>query len=111
MNEITTTWNREEFFAYLLTFAVQADFRETQEEADFVKLKVAPEILNRIKAEFEADTEFTRAQKIQYTVEKLGFSGEDTDQILKEIEDLFKADGKYDMLERNAFIGLKRMLK
>ena len=60
--------------------------------------------------EFINDNDYKRIQKIIDTAERLNLSKTNINEFFKEIEDLFNADGKFDILEKEVFIGLKRVL-
>lgn len=106
-----TNWNREEFEAYLLFYAANADFIETEEERALIHSKVSQKAYIKMQAEFEKDTDYERIQKIIATAERFELTKEEVDTLFNEISQLFEADGKIDILERSVFIGLKRVLK
>ena len=44
-------WTKEEFKAFLLLFAAQTNFIETQEEIEYIESKFPNEIINRTRKE------------------------------------------------------------
>ncbi len=111
MSQEQTNWSREEFEAYLLFYCANADLIITDEEKQLIHKKVSDEAFNAIKAEFEADKDYTRIQKIINTAERFELTKDEIQTIFNEITQLFEADGKVDILEKEVFIGLKRVLK
>lgn len=111
MSQENTNWSREEFEAYLLFYAANADFVESEEEKKVIHSKVSETAYAKMHAEFEKDKDFTRIQKIINTAERFELSKQEVDGLFSEIAEIFEADGKVDILEREIFIGLKRVLK
>ena len=111
MSENKKDWRIDEFEAYLLFYCANADFVETAEEKKFIHEKVSDEVYTKIHLEFIKDSDIERINKIISTAENLNLSKEQVSTIFNEIEGLFNADGKFDILERQVFIGLKRILR
>lgn len=111
MSDTQTNWSREEFEAYLLFYAANADFIESNAEKKLIHSKVSETAYSKMHAEFEKDNDYNRIQKIIATVERFELSKEEIEVLLNEVAQLFEADGKIDILEREYFIGLKRLLK
>lgn len=111
MSEFKTNWKKDELEAYLLFYCANADFVETKEERDIIHEKISDEVFTKIHLEFIKDNDYKRIQKIIDTVERLELSKEEIDKFFKEMENLFEADGKFDMQERELYIGLKRIFK
>lgn len=110
METITTNWTHEELHAYLLIYCSNADYKETAAELEFINKKLKDGFFNKMHEEFRGDNDYTSIQKIQNTIERLGYTEKQIDDFIKEIRDLFLADGKYDILERNLMLGLNRVL-
>ena len=111
MNEYSTTWRKDEFEAYLLFYCANADFVETDEEKKFIHSKVSDEVYTNMHLEFIKDKDYDRIQKIIEAADRLELSKSELDTLFNEINELFNADGKFDILEREVFIGLKRVLR
>jgi hypothetical protein len=111
MSENTTKWRKDELEAYLLFYCANADFVETEEEKIFIHSRVSDEVYSKIHLEFIKDKDYTRIQKIIEAAERLELSKKEVNTLFKEIESLFNADGKYTILEKEIFIGLRRVLK
>lgn len=111
MSETQTNWSREEFEAYLLFYAANADFIVTEEEKKLIHSKVSERAYAKMNAEFEKDNDYERIQKIILTVQRFDLNKEEIDVLLNEVNQLFEVDGEIDILEREYFIGLRRILK
>lgn len=107
----TPDWSKDELKAYLLLFAANADFVETENEKQFIKSKSGKKEYRHIHEEFEEDTDYERIQKIQKFVEKEDYSEKQIEGLLSEMKELFKSDGEYKGAERSIYYGLKQVLK
>lgn len=106
-----TNWTKEEFQIYLFIYCMNADYNETIEELDILKLKsLDSELYLKTHSEFEQDNDYQSIQKIQYAIDDLGYTKEDIDNLFIEVKDLFLSDGKFDILEQNLMLGLKRVV-
>lgn len=110
-SDYVTTWKKEELKTYILIFSMNADFVETKEEVELIKSKTSESIFEAMYNEFQNDNDYESIQKIQNTVERLEYTQEQIQALFEEIKTLFKADGSYDILERNLTLGLKKVLK
>lgn len=111
MSEHQTNWSREELEAYLLFYCANADFVETDEEKKVIHSKVSEEVYTKMHLEFTKDSDYQRIQKIISTAERFELSKEEVNILLNEAMEVFHADGKFDILEKEIFIGLRRVLK
>ena len=110
MKNFETNWTKEELQVYLLIYCANADFVETKEEIDFIKSNYNIDSYEKIHSEFKADNDYTRIQKIRFTLEKYCYSKEECEKLMEEMKSLFLSDGKYDTLEKNLMIGLKHII-
>ena len=110
MSEFNTNWTKTELSAYLLMYCANANFTETSEERALVKSKVGADSLIAIRKEFNNDNDYQSIQKIQATVQRLGYNWSEIDNLISEIKTLFLADGTFDAIEKSMFTGLKKLL-
>lgn len=47
---------------------------------------------------------------IKSTIDRLGYSKDETDSLIKEMKKLFVSDDEFDTLEEHMFLGLKHIL-
>lgn len=111
MNNNITNWTKEELKIYILIYCANADFSESKFEVDFIKSKIKTDNFEKIHAEFEDDNDYQSIQKIQLSIEKHGYTNDEKNRLFGEIKELFLSDKKYDVLERNLYLGLSQILK
>jgi hypothetical protein len=106
-----TDWTKEEFKAYLLLYAANANYFESEEEKDKILLMVDENTYKRIHRELDHDNDYQSIQKILHNVEKFHYSREDMDILIEDINRVFDANGEHDLLEDELLMALKRLLK
>ena len=109
MVDYTTNWTSEELTIYTLIFCANADFSESVVEDDYIKSKITSTNFDKIHKEFEQDNDYTSIQKIQHSLERLGYTKSDKEKLLAEIKALFMCDEHFDILEQNTLLGLKHL--
>lgn len=110
-NKFATNWTKKEFKAYVLLYAANANFFETEEEKEIILSSVDPFLYKEIHKELDRDNDYQSIQKILYNIEKYSYSKESLHLLIKDIELVFDADRHRDVLEDNFLIGLKKLLK
>lgn len=106
-----TDWTRQEFKAYLLLYAANANFFETEAEKETILSMVDPFIYKRIHKELDQDNDYQSIQKILHNIDKFHYSKEYLDVLINDIQTVFDADNKLDILEENMLLALKKLLK
>jgi len=104
-------WNKNELIAYILLFAANSDFKESNEEKNIIISKVDMNTFQKIYNEFEQDNDYQAIQKIEQGLEHHKFTAAQIDDLLLEIKLLLQADQEYNILERNMMLFLKKILK
>ena len=110
MNQVTVDWNQDQFKAYLLIYAANSNFAETEEEKEVILSKVDQEVYKKMHREYEHDNDYQRLQKILAAVEKFGYSKEDLSALREEIRQVINSEGYHDEIEENMFLYLKKLL-
>ena len=110
-NLFATNWTKKEFKAYVLLYAANANFFETEEEKEIILSLVDPLLYKEIHRELDRDNDYQSIQKILYNMEKYNYSKESLHRLIEDIELVFDADRHHDVLEDNFLIGLKKLLK
>jgi hypothetical protein len=105
-----TDWTREELKAYLLLYAANANYIETEEEKETILAMVNPETFKRIHRELAKDNDYQSIQKIQHNLQRFHYSLDGVDQLLKDIERVFNAKGEYSEVDETIRLALKRLL-
>ena len=104
-------WTKEEFKAFLLLFAAQTNFIETQEEIEYIESKFPNEIINRTRKEINKLNDYQKSEIIVNQIKSNEYVQSDLDEILLEIKELYKSDGIFDSLEQSMFSMLEKLLK
>lgn len=110
MNEVKVDWDQNQFKAYLLIYAANSNFAETEEEKEVILSKVDPDTYKKMHREYEHDNDYQRLQKILAAIEKFGYSKEDLSQLREEIRQVLNSEGYHDELEENMFLYLKKIV-
>lgn len=110
MEHISVNWNEEQFKAYLMIYAANSNFYESEEEKELILSKVNPDIFKTMHREYDHDNDYQSLQKILYCINKFGYSEEEINNLEKDIKAVLLADGKNEEVERNMFLGLHRLL-
>ena len=104
-------WTKEEFKAFLLLFAAQTNFIETQEEIEYIESKFPNEIIKRTRKEINKLNDYQKSEIIVNQIKSNEYVQSDLDDILLEIKELYKSDGVFDSLEQSMFSMLEKLLK
>ena len=111
MIDFIKNWSKEEFKLYLLIYAAQANLVEEEEEFDSIEAKFNKDDINRIYKDVKKLNDFHRCQIIIDFIKSNNFDQEELDNLLLEVEEVFKSDGKFDTMEQQSFYMLKKLLK
>ena len=104
-------WTKEEFKVYLLIYTAQSNFIETDEELEFIESKFDKSIIDKIHGEVTELSDYQKSQIIIDFIKLHNFSQDDLDNILIQIKEICNADGSFDMMERQTFFMLEKLLK
>ena len=110
MNEVNVNWDKEQFKAYLLIYAANSNFSESEEEKELILSKVDADVYKQMHREFDKDNDYQRLEKILCCVDKFGFSKDDLANLRAEVKQVINAEGHHDELEDNMFLYLKKLL-
>ena len=102
-------WTKIEFLAYVLLYAAHCNYFEDSEELNFIFSKVDDATFHRIHTEVVVDSEELKLKKIQEYIFKNKLSQTEKEAILKDIKQVFFADGTVDIFEKELFTTLKKM--
>lgn len=108
--ELSCNWTKNELLAYTLLYAANSNFEETNTERNVIISKVDMETFQHIHDEFDKDNDYQSLQKIQNCLKKHEYTQDDINILFEEIRNMFYADGKFDVMERNTFMFLKKVL-
>ena len=104
-------WTKREFEVYVLLYAAHCNHIETTEERDYILSKVDEETFNKIHTEIVVESDKENVDKIQQYLRENKFLQEDKNALIKDIKNVFFADGTVDVLERKVFKLLQKILR
>ena len=111
MQNFETDWTRQEFKAYLLSYAANANYFESEEERETIMNMVSQDIYRKVHRELEHDNDYQSIQKILYNLEKYHYSKEEVHRLVEDINNLFNSDGEHDLLEDNMLRALSKLIE
>ncbi len=109
--ETQTNWTKKEFQAYLLIYCMHADWDEKDAEKSFIRERVGSAIYDKAHQEFNMDSDYERASKIQASFHALNYGAEEKEVLLSEIKEIFGTDGNFDAVEKSIEVMLGKLLK
>ncbi|MEZ5197620.1 MAG: hypothetical protein R2764_14875 [Bacteroidales bacterium] len=104
------SWTKEDFLTYILLYAANADFTISKEEKQFILNKVDVDEYEKIHRIFQKHSEHQRSETVRLLGQQYCNDPSNKCEIRKEIIKLFFADDDYSILEKNFFIGIKKIL-
>lgn len=104
------TWSRQEFEAYILLYAAHCNHFEDDEERKYILSKVDETVFHSIHTEVVADTDENNLKKIQQYLSENNFTQLEKENLIKEIKNVFFADGSVDNYEKKVFGILKKLI-
>jgi len=103
-------WTKEELAAYILLYTAHSNFDEANTEKNVIISKVDMQTFQKIHDEFEKDNDYQSLQKIIKGVDYHNYNSDDLKLLFADIKMLFLSDGEYDIMERNMFLFLNKIL-
>ena len=107
----TIDWTRDELVAYILLFAANSDFKESNQERNMIISKVDMKTFQEIHDEFDGDNDYQGIKKIMTSLEQHNYSKEDIDILLADIKVLFFSDKEFNSMEHNMLLFLEKLLR
>ncbi len=102
---------KNEFYAYMLTYAVQADFKVSADEKEFILSRIPEELYNKVSRILDMDTDYEAIQRIVANVREHNYDSKNPDKIIDDVRAAMNSDGEMDSTELAAFVGLRRLLR
>lgn len=104
-------WTRKEFEAYVLLYAAHCNFFESEEELNYILSKVDKKTFHRIHTEVVIDADEVNLNKIQQYISENNLHQTEKEQLIRDIKNVFFADGSVDVLEKKVFSILKKIIE
>ena len=103
-------WSQDDFLTYLLIYAANADFEITEEERQFILNKVGQQEFHQMLKIFNQHSDYERGETVQFLGQLYCGDPANKCDIRTEMVKLFFADEEYNLLEKNFFIAIKKLL-
>lgn len=102
--------NEEDYKSFILTFLAEADYNVSPEEKEIILHHVSAEKYEQIKHAIDRMSDFECIGVIESYKNEYLPNPESKAELLNELEELYLADGKKSVLERNLILGLRKIL-
>jgi hypothetical protein len=99
-----------DYTSFLLIYLAEADYQVSQQEKEIIMHHISPEKYKHMKQFVDALNDYQRLQVIDYYKDEFLKTPADKAALLGELEDLFHADGRESVLERNLILALKKFI-
>ncbi|WP_438977587.1 hypothetical protein [Polaribacter sp.] len=108
MNKID--WTKREFEAYVLLYAAHCNHFESKKEEAYILARVDDATFHKIHTEVVIDSEEEGLNKIQKYISENKFSQAEKENLIRDIKNVFFADGSVDVIEKKVFNLLKKII-
>ena len=78
-------WTRDEFKTYVLLYAAQSNYIETESESNYILSKVNESIFNRIHTEIVHDNDYQSMEKIKTYLAENKYTDIEKENLLKRV--------------------------
>jgi hypothetical protein len=103
-------WTQKEFEIYVLLYAAHCNHIEDKEEQKYILSMVDEATYNKIHTEVVIDNDNENLRKIQEYLSENKYAQADKEKLLRDIKNVFFADGSVDVLEKKVFSILKKII-
>lgn len=103
-------WTKKEFLAYVLLYAAHCNHFETKEEENYILSLVDKNTFHRVHTEVVVDSDEENLNKIQQYLSEHKFNQNEKETLLREVKNVFFADGSVDVIEKKVFGLLKKII-
>ena len=106
----TLNWTKKEFEAYVLLYAAHCNFFESKEEVNYILTRVDKNTFHKIHTEVVVDSDEDKLNKIQQFISENKYSQNEKEALIRDIKNVFFADGSVDVIEKKVFNILKKII-
>jgi len=110
MKQITDSWTKEEFKAFLMLYVAKADLQVSSDELFLILQDISEEAFRRIEMIHAKCNDMQCIGLIREQKEKHFPGSEGKDYLINEITKLALADDKFNVYEKNMIRSIKRLL-
>ena len=103
--------NKNEFEAFLLIYAAQTNFIESEEEIAFIESKFSANVINMVKSKIKSLNDYQRLDFITKYIKNNNYDNQEIESILLDIKRIYNSDGVFDRIEKTIYNSLKKLLR
>ena len=103
-------WTKKEFEAYVLLYAAHCNYFESKEEENYIMSRVDKKTFYKIHNEVVIDSDEENLNKIQQYLSENKITQTEKEELIKDIKNVFFADGSVDFIEKKKFNILKKLI-
>ena len=103
-------WTPQEFEAYVLLYAAHCNFFESKEEENYILSRVDATTYHKIHTEVIVDSDEENLNKIQQYISENKLNQHEKDALIRDIKNVFFADGSVDVIEKKVFNILRKII-
>ncbi|WP_397446614.1 hypothetical protein [Polaribacter sp. R77954] len=107
----TINWTKKEFEAYVLLYAAHCNYFESKEEEEYILSRVDQKTYYKIHNEVVVDSDEHNLNKIQQYLSDNKFTQTEKEDLIRDIKNVFFADGSVDIIEKKVFSILKKLIE
>lgn len=111
MHKDITTWNYEEFLAFLLLYAAQADLEMSEEEQELIVEKTGKAAFEQAKKELLRLNDYDALQTILSFKDRFFATETQKNDLINDIKSICKSDGKLSGIEQEITLMLAKIMK
>ena len=100
-----------EYLAYLMLYAANADFEIEKEELHLIRQAVDREEYRMVRNAFDKANDAERLEVIMRYKDEYINTLRDQDAVIDQLKEVLQADGEDESVERGVFILLKKLLR
>ncbi|MBC8342930.1 MAG: hypothetical protein ISR55_02335 [Bacteroidetes bacterium] len=106
----TTNWTYDDFLAFALLYAANADIDIANKEKMLIIEKVGREKYALASQSFNKCNDYERLQLILSLKQRFYPNEEDKEKVIRNVKEMFLADGKFEHIEKNLLLSLRRFM-
>jgi len=103
-------WNKEDYYTYFLIYAAYADFNLAEEEKEYILDRVSKEEYKKIHKIFKKHNDVEKLAIFDIFLNKFCHKEDDKEKLLREMQEIFWADGRFESLEHIFMLYFKKTI-
>ena len=107
---INQNWNKEDYYTYFLIYAAYADFNLAEEEKEYILDRVSKEEYKKMHRIFKKHNDVEKLEIFDYFLHNFCNEESDKEKLLREMQEVFWADGRFESLEHIFMMYFKKII-